>query len=60
MHLIIRCPVCGGIQVGKVGSEQFYCWNCFLEFNFNKGRVNLYEVAEDGSLVSMDQTSNLL
>jgi hypothetical protein len=58
--LIIRCPVCGGIQVGKVGSEQFYCWNCFLEFNFNKGRVNLYEVAEDGSLVSMDQTSNLL
>ncbi len=58
--MIIRCPVCGGIQVGKVGSEQFYCWNCFLEFNFNKGRVNLYEVAEDGSLVSMDQTSNLL
>ncbi len=58
--MIIRCPVCNGMQIGKVGNEQYYCWNCFLEFNFNKGRLNLYEVAEDGTLVAMDKSSELL
>ncbi|HWP98426.1 MAG TPA: hypothetical protein VN426_16410 [Syntrophomonadaceae bacterium] len=56
----IKCPVCGSAQVGRVGSDQFYCWNCFVEFNFNKGRVNLYEVAEDGSLQAMEQSPELL
>ena len=28
--MIIKCPVCGGLQVGRVGSDQYYCWNCFL------------------------------
>lgn len=31
-----------------------------MEFNFNKGRLNLYEVAEDGTLVSIDKTSELI
>ena len=57
--MIIRCPVCNGIQIGKVGNEQYYCWNCFLEFNFNKGRLNLYEVAEDVPC-SIDKSSELL
>ncbi|PKM76053.1 MAG: hypothetical protein CVU90_14480 [Firmicutes bacterium HGW-Firmicutes-15] len=56
----MRCPVCRGLQVGKVGSDQFYCWNCFLEFNYARGRLNLYEVGEDGSLISMDETPGLL
>ena len=60
MMMIIRCLVCNGLQIGKVGNEQYYCWNCFMEFNFNKGRLNLYEVAEDGTLVSMDKSSELL
>lgn len=58
--MIIRCPVCGGLQVGRVGSDQYYCWNCFLEFNFRKGTLNLYEVAEDGTLVAMESSSQLL
>ncbi len=58
--MIVRCPVCAGLQVGKVGNEQYYCWNCFLEFNFNKGRINLYEVAEDGSLINMEKSSEML
>jgi len=56
----IRCPVCGGMQVGRVGSEQYYCWNCFLEFNFGKGKVNLYEVAEDGTLIAMENPSGII
>lgn len=55
-----KCPVCGGLQVGRVGSDQYYCWNCFLEFNYAKGRVNLFEVAEDGSLLAMDESAGIL
>lgn len=57
--MVVKCPVCKGLQVGKVGSDQYYCWNCFLEFNYNKGRVNLYQVEEDGSLVSIDSSELL-
>lgn len=56
---MIRCPHCTGLQVGKVGNDQYYCWNCFMEFNFNKGRINMYEVAEDGSLVAVEKSSLL-
>jgi ribosomal protein S26 len=56
----MNCPVCKGYQVGKVGSDQYYCWNCFIEFSVRKGRVNLYEVAEDGSLVSLEETYDIM
>lgn len=58
--MITRCPLCRGIQVGRVGSDQYYCWNCFMEFNFSRGRVNIYEVAEDGTLIAMEKSSELL
>ncbi|HHW61859.1 MAG TPA: hypothetical protein GX404_08130 [Syntrophomonadaceae bacterium] len=55
-----RCPVCGGLQVGKVGSDQYYCWNCFLEFNYTHGVPNLYELAEDGSLIAIERNSDFV
>lgn len=58
--MVNKCPVCRGLQVGKVGNDQYYCWNCFLEFNYNRGMVNLYEVAEDGTLVAMEKSSEIL
>ncbi|WP_018085647.1 hypothetical protein [Desulfurispora thermophila] len=48
------CPVCGGRATGKVGTEQYYCWDCCVEFRKNKEGVQIFEVAEDGSLVSLD------
>lgn len=47
----MKCPVCNGNAVGKVGVEQFYCWNCFIEFSTLKEEVQIFEVAEDGSLL---------
>jgi hypothetical protein len=47
----MKCPVCNGNAVGKVGVEQFYCWNCFIEFSTLKEEVQIYQVAEDGSLL---------
>ncbi|MTV49734.1 hypothetical protein GJ688_12200 [Heliobacillus mobilis] len=45
------CPVCGGKQVGKVGVNQYYCWNCFIEYN---ERNEVFEVAEDGTLMAIE------
>lgn len=49
----MKCPVCNGVQIGKVGVDQYYCWNCFVEFNMNNDLVEIYEVLEDGSLLNM-------
>jgi ribosomal protein L37AE/L43A len=56
----VRCPACKGMQVGRVGSDQYYCWNCFIEFAVKKDRVNMYEVAEDGSLVSIEESYDII
>jgi len=60
MVMVNKCPVCGGLQVGRVGSDQYFCWNCYLEFNYNHNKLNLYEVAEDGSLVAVEDSSQML
>lgn len=44
----MNCPLCGGKEVGKIGPDQYYCWNCFVEYDT---RNQVYEVAEDGSLL---------
>ncbi len=52
----MNCPVCGGKAVGKVGVSQYYCWNCFLEYQVDDGKVKIFSVAEDGSLVDFEST----
>ena len=29
------CPNCTSRDTGKVGSNQWYCWNCFVMFSFD-------------------------
>lgn len=48
------CPVCGRNSIGKVGNNQYYCWDCFLEFSIQKSKISVYEVADDGSLLPYD------
>ena len=47
--LELSCPLCGSNEVGKIGQDQFYCWNCFVEYD-SKNQV--YTVEEDGSLIA--------
>ncbi|GAB6932353.1 hypothetical protein [Calditerricola satsumensis] len=49
-----QCPNCKRKDVGKVGSHQFYCWNCLIEYSVMGGQVHVYAVEEDGSLSSLD------
>ena len=48
----MNCPVCGGRAIGKVGVEQFYCWDCCVEFATQTDKVVIYDLADDGSLVA--------
>ncbi|HWQ72074.1 MAG TPA: hypothetical protein VN370_07120 [Desulfitobacteriaceae bacterium] len=50
----MKCPVCGGRSTGKVGVEQFFCWDCCVEFNNQSDKVIVYDLGEDGSLVAWD------
>ena len=50
------CPECGSRAIGKVATNQYYCWDCCIEFAENQdSTIELYEVDLDGELVSMGQ-----
>lgn len=46
----MQCPVCGGRQIGRIGSREFYCWDCLIEYNVDN---EIFFVNEDGSLVQV-------
>lgn len=54
------CPICGGRATGKVGLEQYYCWDCCVEYRINKEGVQIYDLNEDGSLVAFDPNNESL
>ncbi|MGV3488132.1 MAG: hypothetical protein ACO1OC_06050 [Tuberibacillus sp.] len=50
----MNCPNCKSKNLGKIGVNQFYCWDCFIELTLQKGRLSLSQVEEDGSLTTLD------
>jgi hypothetical protein len=50
----MKCPNCSSKDIGKIGVNQFYCWNCFIEMSLANGVINTHQVEEDGSLSSLD------
>lgn len=48
------CPSCKGKNIGKIGTHQYYCWQCLIELTLNGNRLHLYEVEEDGTLTSLE------
>jgi len=56
----MNCPVCGGRATGKVGADQYYCWDCCVEYRINREGVQVYEVGEDGSLAAFDPGNQFL
>ncbi|MCG0276388.1 MAG: hypothetical protein L5655_09580 [Thermosediminibacteraceae bacterium] len=47
----LNCPLCGGKFTGKVGSNQYFCWECCVEFTINNNKVVIYELGDDGNLL---------
>lgn len=50
----MRCPNCGSKELGKLSTDQFYCWNCFIELTVIEDKLSLSQVEEDGTLTSLD------
>ena len=51
---MLKCPNCQSKDIGKIGINQFYCWNCFIELTLANGLILTHQVEEDGSLSSLD------
>lgn len=47
------CPNCGARGIGKVGSGQYYCWECCVEFHVGRKGWRVFEVLDDGSLAAI-------
>lgn len=47
---MITCPVCNQRAIGKVGADQYYCWECCVEFVHRGQDVKVFSVELDGSL----------
>lgn len=48
----MRCPSCGGRSIGRVGSVQYYCWDCCVEFNMGRGSIRIFHLDADGELIA--------
>ncbi|HLR61076.1 MAG TPA: hypothetical protein VK097_01400 [Lentibacillus sp.] len=51
---MLVCPNCRGKDIGKIGTQQFYCWNCFIELTVFDEKLAVHQVEADGSLSSLD------
>jgi hypothetical protein len=47
---MVTCPVCNKRGIGRVGSDQYYCWDCCVEFTRRGEDVKIFNVESDGSL----------
>ncbi len=44
--------MCNGRAVGKIGTNQYFCWECLVEYDCKN---QIYEVQEDGSLINFKE-----
>lgn len=49
------CPVCGSSVIGKIGNNQYYCWECCSEFSQKENGVKVFSILDDGSLIAMEE-----
>ncbi|RDW19342.1 hypothetical protein CWR48_09540 [Oceanobacillus arenosus] len=51
---MMRCPNCNGKDIGKIGSQNYYCWTCFVEMTILNNELTLHQIEADGSLSSLN------
>lgn len=50
----LRCPYCGSRGVGRVGTAQYFCSDCCIEFAFTNSGTRLYWLDDEGELVAFE------
>ena len=56
----MQCPICRSKVTGKVGADQYYCWDCCVEYRLSQEGISIYKVAEDGTLIALDLQNKML
>jgi len=54
----MRCPVCGQKLVGRLGTNQFFCWNCFVEFHRFRESFRVYAIDQEGGLKALEDSGD--
>lgn len=50
----MNCPHCAGRNVGRIGPERYYCWDCCVEFEHGRDGWAVFSVDDDGQLMPLD------
>lgn len=45
------CPKCRSRAIGRIGQNQYYCWDCNIEFVPTKDGFRTYRLEPDGTTV---------
>jgi hypothetical protein len=45
------CPKCKSRATGRIGQNQYFCWDCNIEFIPTKDGFRLYRLEPDGTSV---------
>ena len=45
------CPKCRSRAIGRIGQNQYYCWDCSIEFAPTKDGFRMYRLESDGTTV---------
>ncbi len=48
-----NCPHCQSRSIGRVGADQYYCWDCCIEFAVTRQGVKLFTVNDEGELQAL-------
>lgn len=57
--MVSNCPVCKRQMIGKVGTDQYYCWECCVEFSVSGQTVQVFAVELDGTLTMCETPTNI-
>lgn len=46
----MHCPNCASRAIGQVGPDQFYCWDCCIEWQTRADGDEMFLIDEEGDL----------
>jgi hypothetical protein len=45
------CPKCRSRATGRIGQNQYYCWDCSIEFIPTRDGFRMYRLEPDGTTI---------
>jgi hypothetical protein len=55
-----HCPLCNERAIGKVGVDQYFCWECCVEFSVHGNNIKMFNVEADGTLTTYTSTQDIV